>query len=131
MKANYNSETKEMMYTVWKSLFLRNVSLGGNDRALNVEMMHWYYQMYVATNRLELPLSQLRYSEIAGTVGATYSQDMEKAQLALDEYDLAQWKKYLNGEISESDYISYVIEMMASLKNAEERTQEDIDGGKK
>ena len=54
-----------------------------------------------------------------------------KGQVELDEYDLEQWKNYLNGEISASDYMSHVIKMVGAMKNTEEQVQQDIDGTKK
>lgn len=90
------------------------------NKPLMVELVHRYYILVQATNKLSYPLSGY---VLMGYGFNEYDAGISQGYLAIEEHELDKWKEYLNGEISGDEYVSFVKDRYATVLSAEDLVQ--------
>lgn len=120
-----NDSTKEW-YGMCIDKLLEEYDSGNGSNVIAI-CLH-YYQMYIATEQLRLPLIELPFSKYGDSRTAIR---VESVTLNVSEYNEGKYKEYINGEITVSEYIEYVRNMYNIGKNAREEAEKKIEDMKK
>lgn len=104
---------------------LISVHDAGADSDVLAICMHYYMTMYNASRGVNVALSMLQYSVMAPENEMMRSGEQRKT--ALEKAYAEQYDKYVNGEISASEYMEKMKSVYESGKKAAEEAQKYID----